>query len=245
MTVRNPGGTAMIFYGPIGAGRRGLGDLLSMLTQATLGEEIAFVQAMLDPGADADVKAFVQAGYVFLAELIYLRRELSAPAEEPPTGLTWKSFDSTDEDRLARVIEETYVGSQDCPGLRGLRSMKDVVAGHKASGIFRPQSWWIPTLAGEPVGCVLVNGCTNQPDADEVVYIGVRPDDRRRGLGRAMLRHALSEAWQRGIKEMNIAADSDNTPAVRLYEQEGFGPVDWKQVFIKRATAHRQAGDRS
>jgi len=134
---------------------------------------------------------------------------------------------------LERIIEATYVDSQDCPRLRGLRRMEDVVASHKASGIFRPQSWWIAAREGQPVGCVLVNDSAEDKGAAELVYLGVGSAHRRRGYGRAMLRHAMEQARRRGRKRMNVAVDSANAPAVRLYRHEGFRRTDQRDVYIK------------
>lgn len=234
MTVRNPGRTAMLVYGPAGRSAGAvLAGLLSELTAAALAEDVSFVQAMLAAGADADVQAFVQAGYVFLAELTYLRRELRRPPEERAASLAWPCFARGDEGRLARIIQETYLGSQDCPALRRLRRIEDVVTGHKSTGLFRPKSWWTPAQGGECVGCVLVNDAAEDAGAAEVVYLGVRPAYRRRGFGRAMLAHALADAWRRGLRRMNIAVDAANTPAVRLYRGEGFRQVDRREVYIK------------
>ncbi len=242
MTIRSPGRTAMIFCGRVGSCTADmLGRLLTELTDAALADDLALVQAMLAAGGGADVQAFLQAGYNHLAELVYLRRGLSDLPEVPATALKWELFRAGEEDRLGRVIDETYVDSQDCPALRGLRRMQDVIAGHKASGIFRPESWWVPTYQGAPVGCALLNDAADRADAAEVVYMGVRPAVRRRGFGRAMLRHALLDARRRGMKAINLAADAANTPAVQLYRKEGFCEVVRKDVFMRPAGSPRKA----
>jgi len=242
MTIRSPGQTAMILCGrDDSCPTDTLGRLLTELTDAALADDLALVQAILAAGGGADVQAFLQAGYSHLAELVYLRRGLSDLPEVPATALKWESFRAGDEDRLARVIDETYVDSQDCPGLRGLRRMQDVIAGHKASGIFRPESWWMPTYQGVPVGCALINDVADAADTAEVVYMGVRPAHRRRGFGRAMLRHALLDARQRGMKAMNLAADAANAPAVQLYRKESFREVVRKDVLIRPAGSPRKA----
>ena len=233
MTVRNPGRVAMVYYGPAGSRRREtLAGLLRGISDAALAEGLAFVQAMVHPADEADLPALLEAGYRRLAQLVYLRRELHDVPAEPPATMTWEPFRRGQEDRLAGIIEQTYVGSRDCPGLRGLRRMEDVVASHKASGIFHPKSWWIPQYQGDPVGCVLVNKA-DEAGAGEVVYLGVRPGYRRRGFGRAMLRRALIDAADRGWYEMRLAVDGANTPAMRLYRQEAFREVDRREVYIK------------
>lgn len=233
MTVRNPGRTAIIVSGPAGRPTDLLIRLLAAVTDATLADEVAFVQAMFTPADDADVQAYIRAGYRYLAELIYLRRRLEPPPQAPAAPLEWPSLAAGDEQRLGRILGETYVDSLDCPGLRGLRPIEDVIAGHKACGVFRPASWWMPTHEGQPVGCVLVNDDARDTGAAEIVYLGVRPAYRGRGFGRAMLRHALTDARRRGLKLMNVAADAANAPAAGMYRGEGFREVDRREVYIR------------
>ena len=53
--------------------------------------------------------------------------------------------------------------------------------------------------------------------------LGVRPDVRRRGLGRAMLNHLARQAFSRfGAKSLELVVDADNTGALRLYLNTGF-----------------------
>jgi len=236
ITIRNPGRTAMIFCGPIGLRRRDiLTRLITELTAATLDDGIAFVQVMFRQEEDAHAEPFRQAGYFRLAELVYLRRDLRKLPDPPRADLTFEPYRPEQRRRLQELIEETYVGSLDCPALRGLRRMEDVVVGHQASGKFRPESWWTVLDQGQPAGCVLVNDCSGRGGAADVVYLGVRPKYRRRGLARAMLRHAMTDAAGRGLHTMTLAVDGANEPARKLYEQEDFREDDRRVVYIRPA----------
>jgi ribosomal protein S18 acetylase RimI-like enzyme len=238
LTVRNPGGTAMIFHTPA-AGCDGalLARLLGALTDAVLAEGATFVQALLSPPDTADADAFARAGYEFLAHLIYLRRSLIQPPGPPGAELTWERFRRGEEDRLGRIIGETYVNSRDCPELLGLRPMADVIAAHKSSGVFRPEWWWLPTREGECVGCILMNEVAGRPGTADIVYLGLRPVWRGRGFARAMIRHALGAAAADGVTDAHLAVDSSNAPAFQLYLEEGFEEADRKDVYIKRRAA--------
>ncbi len=238
MTALNPGRCAMVFHSAPPRGKSGvriLSHLIAELTGATLAGGAAFAQVMIPPGDARPAEAFQQAGYSRLAELIYLRRGMRRELPMGDSGLTWEPFSRGHERRLEEVIADTYTGSRDCSGLLGLREMSDVVAAHKASGIFRPESWWIPTSGGEPVGCVLVNGAPGGGNACDLVYLGTRPKWRRKGFGRMMLRHALAHAAAGGMKRMHLAVDSSNAVAVRLYRQEGFRERARQDVYIKPA----------
>ena len=50
----------------------------------------------------------------------------------------------------------------------------------------------------------------------------VRKENRRQGIGKALVAYAVSRAAEMGYAEMSIGVDMDNYPALRLYWQAGF-----------------------
>lgn len=236
MTVRNAGRTAMVFHTPADSCRTEvLARLLEELTEATIATDVVFVQGLLNPDDGRAIEAFVRAGYRRVAPLIYLRRALSGGGAVPDgLALTWPTYDPSARGLLAEVIADTYVDSSDCPALLGLRTMDEVIDAHIASGICRHDLWLLPADAeGRCVGCVLVNQVAGQPQAADVVYLGVRPPWRGRGVGRAMLRQAARRAAGAGMRTMYLAVDAENAPAVSLYAGEGFLEIDRKDVYVR------------
>lgn len=47
---------------------------------------------------------------------------------------------------------------------------------------------------------------------------------RRKGVGKALLRHIEGNAKKRGMCRLTLEVRSDNQPAIRLYSAAGFGP---------------------
>lgn len=235
VAVSNPGRTAIVFHCDGGLAQDGqavMVRLMEELTERAFQRGAGMVQVMLYPAQRGDAGMLEQAGYRRLAELIYLRRSLAAPWQTCPTALEFRPY-GQDDASLAEIIRRTYEDSQDCPGLYGLRAMEDVLASHKASGLFRPQCWWIPHLEGQPAGCILVNDLTWPSGTSEVVYLGVCPEFRRRGLARQMMQRVMEQSRQRGRKQMLLAVDAGNSPALGLYRQEGFLEDDRRVVYIK------------
>ena len=62
-------------------------------------------------------------------------------------------------------------------------------------------------------------------DDGEIERIGVAPTCRRVGVGRSLLRHALDQLFQAGVRVVWLEVRRSNENAVRLYEREGFEPV--------------------
>ena len=129
-------------------------------------------------------------------------------------------------------MQATYTGSLDMPELEGTRGLEDILAGHQAAGLFVPERWRLGRIPGEPeAAAVLLLTQAPGRDAWEVIYLGLTPSARGRGLGRAVIRHALELA--RGqAPVLELAVDLRNTPAVRLYRDTGFTPRDRRAVHL-------------
>ncbi len=55
-----------------------------------------------------------------------------------------------------------------------------------------------------------------------VENVVTHPDYRRRGLGTAVLKHALAAAWERGCYKVMLLTGSKKEETLRFYEQAGF-----------------------
>lgn len=62
-----------------------------------------------------------------------------------------------------------------------------------------------------------------EPPVGEIYVIGVDPDFRGRGLGRALVLCGLDHLWRRGMAEAMLYVDSTNSAATGLYAALGFG----------------------
>lgn len=61
----------------------------------------------------------------------------------------------------------------------------------------------------------------NGPDA-ELVSIAVAPEQRRRGVGEALLQATLRRLRRAGCRICRLSVRTTNTAAIRLYEKHGF-----------------------
>ena len=231
MVLESPGRTGMLFFCPPDApGVNGswLARLVRAISRDAVERGISMVQALVAPDSRAQLDLLAAAGFRLLAELVYMQRDLvNSPSDRPPAleDITWRNYRDRQfgEAELADVIAATYVGTLDCPMLRGVRQMRDVINGHKYNGVFRPEAWWIVSCkqSHDPAGCILVNDAATTMAAD-VVYVGVVSGFRGRGIGSTMLRRAMSQACQRGRTNLSLAVDTKNVYALNVYQQVGF-----------------------
>lgn len=62
-------------------------------------------------------------------------------------------------------------------------------------------------------------------DESEIITIGVNPENRRQGIAAAMLAIAEKDAKNNGAKKMFLEVAADNTPAQKLYENNGYAVI--------------------
>ncbi|MEW6230978.1 MAG: GNAT family N-acetyltransferase [Chloroflexota bacterium] len=78
--------------------------------------------------------------------------------------------------------------------------------------------------------------------AGHIGELGVHPNFRRRGLGRALLLCAVGALKERGLAAAELEVDGGNTNALRLYESLGFFQKDEFRWYRKKMAGHDQAG---
>ncbi len=235
MVFENPGHTGLLFASPARAPEvdaAALADLVRRIGDFSLGRGLSLVQSLLPPEAQMERDVLLQAGYAHLARLDYMSWDLRRMSDRPsPAEMEMRTAQECPTGTLEAVILSSYKQSLDCPALEGVRQIGNVVAGHRSSGLYRWQSWWIAHWSGQPAACLLLNDNPSTGAAD-VVYLGVGVEFRGRGIARAMLAHAGCDAWRRGIERLALAVDASNTPAVGLYKSVGFGVIYSREAYI-------------
>jgi mycothiol synthase len=191
-------------------------------------------QALLDESAPRHAAAdLTAAGLVHVTDLVYLEIETAPLPLRPDTPvIEWRPFRPDTETDFHAVIQKTYIDSLDMPELEGLRSLDDVLAGHRAAGRFVPERWRVGHVRGEPgAAAVVLLAEVVDRDTWEVVYLGLTPSARGRGLGRASLAYAVDLA-RPFVPRLELALDMRNVPARRLYHNVGLRPFDRRAVYI-------------
>lgn len=111
--------------------------------------------------------------------------------------------------------------SLDGPELNGLRTPDEVFEGYMEVAP-DPGQWWFAEQDGQPAGVLLLHG-------SEVVFLGVHPHFRRRGIGRQLLQFALQTS-----AHLQLIVDDRNTPALELYQSLGFVETAQQEVLLWR-----------
>src|SRR5262249_50073486 len=93
-------------------------------------------------------------GFVHITSLWYMRHDLDLPSVSSAAValLTYESYSGCDHALFARTLWQSYEGTRDCPEVNGVRSLQEVLEGHRAQGIHDPERWWLARKGGQPVG---------------------------------------------------------------------------------------------
>lgn len=205
----------------------------------TLADRVRLVQALVSPAEPWASRACEEAGMRPIGNLAYLRLALPSHAPEPgdaPGGVRIRPVgdidDPADRRALAVALERSYIDTLDCPGLCDLREIDDVIESHRATGEFDPALWWVVEHEHEPQGALLLARYREQ-SVLELVYIGLSPALRGRGVGRALMQRAVHAAVAAGVAEMTCAVDTNNAGAIRLYDAFGFRRFDARLALVR------------
>jgi ribosomal protein S18 acetylase RimI-like enzyme len=198
--------------------------------------QVQIVQALLDESSPAHSSSdLTRNGLVRVTDLTYMSRGTAEPLEVDACApqLRWHQFTAELEPEFQRILEATYIQSLDMPELEGTRSLRDILATHKAGGRFNPERWQIGRVQDEPnTAAILLLTEAADREAWEVAYLGLTPAARGRGLGQATLMYALSLAHVH-VSRLQLAVDVRNQPAEKLYLRAGFTPHDRRAVYVR------------
>ena len=152
------------------------------------------------------------------------------PLEEPalPKGYAWRAWHPALLERHAETKYDSFRSEIDatvfpCLGDRdGCRRLMQEIAGREN---FLPTATWLieQRPRGEtPVNCGTIQGLMQQGNLGAIQNVGVVPDHRRMGLGRALVVKALLGFREADLPRAYLEVTARNLGAVDLYKSLGF-----------------------
>jgi len=151
------------------------------------------------------------------------------PEPELPEGYRLHAWDP---DCLERHARAKYVSFRDeidsrvfqCLGeYDGCCRLMEEISGQKG---FLPDATWLISRDGpddvDPADCGTIQGLAHSRSLGAVQNVGVVPDHRGLGLGRALMLSSLIGFRSAGLKRVYLEVTAENHPAVQLYRSIGF-----------------------
>jgi mycothiol synthase len=149
------------------------------------------------------------------------------PEPEWPEGVEVRRFDSSDRDfELWVDVFNRSWREHDHPVLATVPDMRR----HQAGGMLEPALMHFAMLAGEPVAFLRL---ALHPTRGEIAVVGVVPEHRGRGLGRALLRLGCRRLLDQGATRVTLFVDGENERALGLYRKESFEVIRTRQLWSR------------
>ena len=174
------------------------------------------------------------AGFQRTHDLLVLAGSTGRPGTESQS-VDWAVVpcQATGPTALPSVFSRTMIGSLDFPELKTDAPACDVLGRFAEVGHDDTRMWYLLEHRGDPAGCLLMTAGADRKRC-ELQYIGVAPEYRGMGAGRALLDYALRVADELCLEVIVAGVDAENDPAIAVYAAAGFEPAARRCVFFRR-----------
>jgi mycothiol synthase len=222
---------------------RGLGLALVRALAAESGDSNLRLWAHGDLPAASGLAA--AAGLHRVRALWRMGRSLQAPFDDPvlPDGVRVRTFIvGQDEDGWLRLNSRAFAAHPEQGGwTRADLEMREREPWFDPAGFFIAEHagrlagfhWTKIHDGNEPEQATQPGQGRGHEPVGEVYVVGVDPDERGTGLGRALTLIGLRHLRERGLPAVMLYVDEANVAAVRLYESLGFTHLDTDVMFAR------------
>lgn len=192
-----------------------------------------YALALTNPDDPWHKESLQAAQFSRLSEFFALSRRLDR-RDRHQRGVNGPFVEYADDtrERFHAIFAATQLESDDCAGLRSLRSTEEAFAMFAAAGRFRPEDWLLLKYDSHDAALLLMNE-TADAAAFEIAYLGVIPELRRQGIGRGLVAEAIRRAASRDSQKIMTAVDIENVAARNIYDRFGFIETSRHQMFLK------------
>ena len=240
--VEGPSGELVIHPAHRG---QGLGLLLTRALVAEAGERPLRLWAHGDLPAAARLAA--AAGFERVRALWQMRRSLQSRLDRPQLadGITIRTFVvGQDEDEWTDLNSRAFARHPE----QGAWTREDLDLREREPW-FDPDGFFLAERGGKLVGFhwtkiheaqdheARAHEARAHEPIGEVYVVGVAPEERGTGLGRALTLVGLRYLRSQGLFQVMLYVDESNTPAIGLYESLGFTHWDTDVMYLGGAVA--------
>jgi mycothiol synthase len=180
-------------------------------------------------------------GYAPVRGVYVMETEIHGAPLQPrwPEGISVRTFvPGQDERPLFEAVEDAFRDMWGRP-----RGTFERFVGMTEQQSFDPALWFLALDGDEIAGATL---CKTLAGEGWIHVVGVRRRWRNRGLGLALLRHALAEYQRRGVRKVALSVDAESiTGAPRLYGRAGMHVRESYVIYLKELRPGRDLGARS
>lgn len=146
-----------------------------------------------------------------------------------PDGYQWLAWHPSLLQRHAAAKYHSFhdeIDSRVFPCLGSMHGCSKLMQEIARQDTFLPTATWLITQDGDVrrgmLDCGTIQGLAHTAAVGAVQNVGVHPEHRGLGLGRALVLKALEGFRKAGLRRVYLEVTGENTPAVELYRSLGF-----------------------
>ena len=144
-------------------------------------------------------------------------------------GYRWMEWSPELLNRHAAVKYRCFEMERDgqvFPSLRSAEGCQRLMDYITTNPLFVPNATWLlvcdGSAQGVPADCGTIQGLASVPESGAIQNVGIVPEHRGLGLGRALVQAALCGFRASGLTHISLEVTAANVTAVRLYQSLGF-----------------------
>lgn len=183
-------------------------------------------------GSEAVEAALQRFGLKLLRDEICYGRSLPADPPERAEQFTFRAYDAVGKAGMLAVLasvicDDPYFMRR---GMDALDALDEMIEDCTVDGQLDPSLWYLVEVDGVGVGVVLGR---YSPESNEgsLVYMGLAPAFRGKGLGGAVHRAALGLLTKAGAVDYRDATARDNLAMQRVFERNGCTPFESTRIW--------------
>jgi GNAT superfamily N-acetyltransferase len=146
-----------------------------------------------------------------------------------PDGYRWVPWRSILCERHAQVKWRSFredLDGQVFPCLSQIQGCRKLITDIQSQSSFSLNATWMVAFQPEPAwpadDCGTIQGISRHGTTGAIQNVGIVPEHRGLGLGRAIVQKALEGFWHDGLNIASLEVTADNQVAVELYHSLGF-----------------------
>jgi ribosomal protein S18 acetylase RimI-like enzyme len=158
--------------------------------------------------------------FVFGMKKILYRLKSTTLAYSAATSLVYESLSKDNETYFIDICKRNYqpdIFESDAESCF-IDLKRDAIKTKR----FYAEDWEIALYGGKYVGITLPQLHDEGGEIGSNFYLGVVPEERRKGFGRALQRRAVETLRKRGAKMIVGSTDAENTAMIRVFESLGY-----------------------
>lgn len=133
---------------------------------------------------------------------------------------------------MVNLLESTYENTRDFPRLTGIVPTESILNGYKSEGEYRPDLWFFVRCEEKNIGSLILTDRIVEHQLN-LTYMGIVPEERRKGFGPQIVQFVLWKARQLRRNWVLVSVDAKNPGAFRSYQKNGFQIWNRKTLFVR------------